>query len=113
MDFNLSVVARPPEALVTLRGELDLATAPEVRRQLRAAMKQGARRMLIDLSGITFVDASALGMFTATHRELSERGGTLKFVAYPPAFLRLCQATGLVEHFGLDGVDADDFQVPA
>jgi len=102
VDFNLSLVAQPPEALVTLQGELDLASSPIVSARLRAAMDSGCRRMMVDLSGVTFVDASALGMLTATHRELRVREGTLKFVAYRPAFLRLCRATGLVEHFGLD-----------
>jgi anti-sigma B factor antagonist len=101
MDFNLSLVSHPPEAFVTVRGELDLATSPLVSRKLREEIDAGCRRMLIDLSGVTFVDASALGMLTLTRRALRDQRGTLKFVAYKPAFLRLCRATGLVEHFGL------------
>ena len=105
MDFNLSLVTHPPEAFVTLQGELDLATTPLVTRQLRSAIDEGCRRMLIDLSEVTFIDASALGMLTTTRRELREREGSLKFVAYGPTFLRLCRATGLAEHFGLTGPD--------
>jgi anti-sigma B factor antagonist len=101
MDFDLALVSQPPEAYVTVRGELDLATAPMVSRQLRDAIEAGCRRMLIDLSDVTFVDASALGMLTLTRRELRNRQGSLRFVGYPPAFLRLCRATGLAEHFGL------------
>ena len=105
MDFNLSLVSRPPEAFVTLRGELDLATTPLVSQRLRTAIDEGCRRMMIDLSGVTFIDASALGMLTTTRRELREREGTLDFIAYRPAFLRLCRATGLAEQFGLTGTD--------
>jgi anti-sigma B factor antagonist len=107
MDFNLSLVSHPPEAYVTVAGELDLATAPLVSRRLRAEIDAGCRRMMIDLSGVTFVDASALGMLTLTRRSLQERQGSLRFVGYRPAFERLCRATGLAEHFGLAHPEAD------
>jgi len=105
MDFDLSLVSHPPEAFVTLRGELDLATTPLVTRRLRSAIDDGCRRMMIDLSDVTFIDASALGMLTTTRRELGERQGTMRFVGYRPTFLRLCRATGLAEHFGLSDPD--------
>jgi anti-sigma B factor antagonist len=105
VDFNLSVTTRPPDALVRLQGELDLSSSPLVGRRLRATIDEGCRRMMIDLSDVTFVDASALGMLTSTRRELSAQGGTLGFVSYRPAFLRLCRATGLAQHFGLDVPD--------
>jgi anti-sigma B factor antagonist len=105
MDFNLSLVSHPPVSVVTLQGELDLATTPLVSQRLRTAIDEGCRQMKIDLSGVTFIDATALGMLTTTRRELREREGTLDFIAYRPEFLRLCRATGLAEHFGLTGAD--------
>jgi len=105
MDFNLALVSRPPETYVTLQGELDLATSPIVSRRLRTAIDDGCRRMMLDLSQVTFIDASALGMLTTTRRELQHVEGTMSFVAYRPTFLRLCRATGLAEHFGLGGAD--------
>ncbi len=107
MDFNVSLVSAPPEAYVTVRGELDLATAPLVSQRLRREIAAGCRRMVIDLSGVTFMDASALGMLTLTRRSLHDQQGSLKFVGYRPAFLRLCRATGLAEHFGLALPDTD------
>jgi anti-sigma B factor antagonist len=101
MDFNLSVASHAPDSHVTVRGELDLATAPQMSQTLQAEIEAGCRRMVIDLAGVTFVDATALSILAATHRLLSERGGVMTISAYPPAFLRLCRATGLVERFGL------------
>jgi anti-sigma B factor antagonist len=107
MDFNVSLVSSPSGAYVTVSGELDLATAPLVSQRLRAEIASGCRRMVIDLSGVTFVDASALGMLTLTRRSLHDQQGSLRFVGYRPAFLRLCRATGLAEHFGLGLADTD------
>jgi anti-sigma B factor antagonist len=105
MDFNLSLRSVPPDTFVTVQGDLDLATAPLVSERLRAEIEAGCRRMKLDLSRVTFVDASALGMLTLTRQTLQEHEGTLDVVAYQPFFLRLCRATGLVEAFGLDGPD--------
>jgi anti-sigma B factor antagonist len=105
VDFNLSITSRPPEALVRIQGELDLSTSSLVARRLRAASDEGCQRLLIDLSDVTFIDATALGMLTSTRRELAQRGGTLGFVAYGSTFLRLCRATGLAVPFGLDAPD--------
>jgi anti-sigma B factor antagonist len=102
MEFSLTVVAVPPDAFVTVRGDLDLATSPELRERLRAEIESGCRRVLVDLSATTFVDASALGALATTRRALVERDGLLRFTAYPQSFLRLCRATGLAVQFGLD-----------
>lgn len=101
MDFNVSLVSDPPEARFTVVGDLDLATSPLVAEQMAEEIRRGCRQILIDLSGVTFVDATALGVFTSTHRALRVREGTMRFVAYQPSFHRLCRATGLAEHFGL------------
>lgn len=105
MDFHLSLLSEPPEALATLRGDLDLASSPLVGRRLRQEVDAGCRRLLLDLAAVTFVDATALGMLTQTRRALHEHGGSMEFVAFGPTFLRLCRATGLAEHFGLTGAD--------
>jgi anti-anti-sigma factor len=101
MDFKVSVVSDPPQSFVTLQGELDLVTSHSVSARLYDEIEAGCRRLLLDLNDVTFVDASALTMFTQTHRALEDRAGTMEFVAFPPMFLQLCRATGLVELFGL------------
>ncbi|HRD59960.1 MAG TPA: hypothetical protein PL137_03550 [Nocardioides sp.] len=80
--LNFSLITRPPDTYLTLRGELDIATSPLVAQRVRNAIAEGCRSMKIDLT---------------------ERHGTMSFVAYRPTFFRLCRATGLDEHFGLAG----------
>lgn len=101
MDFTLSVVSDPPESRLTIQGELDLVTAPVVSAKLYEQIDAGCRRLLIDMTDVTFVDASALVMFTQTRRALADREGTMEFVAFQPMFLKLCRATGLDDQFGL------------
>lgn len=101
MEFSISLVSRSPETRASLGGELDVATASEVSRRLQSEIHDGCRRMVLDLSSVTFVDASALGMLTTVRRLLIERQGTLELVGCSPAVLRLCHATGLAERLGL------------
>ena len=102
MDFSITITMDPPTATVAANGELDIFTAIEVSRQLGAAMEAGCLRMLVDVGGVTFVDASALGVFARVRRDLTTQQGTLDFVAASPPFRRLCALTGLDAVFELN-----------
>jgi anti-anti-sigma factor len=47
-------------AVLTITGEHDLSTAPELRRRIEALLEEGTN-VLVDLSGATFIDSSILG----------------------------------------------------
>jgi anti-sigma B factor antagonist len=55
-------------------GELDLA----VRDQLRAALSPLSGTVTLDLSAVTFIDSSAIGVFAGAYRRLTDDGGTLR-----------------------------------
>jgi anti-sigma B factor antagonist len=45
---------------LSLTGELDLATVPDLERALSAACAEGARSVTLDLSGLAFIDSTGL-----------------------------------------------------
>jgi anti-sigma B factor antagonist len=51
--------------------------------------------VLVDVGGVTFVDASALGVFERAREDLAARHGSIGFVATSAPFRRLCSLTGL------------------
>jgi anti-sigma B factor antagonist len=51
------------DARLVVAGELDLATAPRVAEAVDGALGRGARRVVIDLTRLTFLDSSGLRMF--------------------------------------------------
>jgi anti-anti-sigma factor len=73
--------ARAPQyaAIVSLRGEHDLATAPE----LRDALSPVFGDVLVDLSECTFVDSTVIGALIAASQELQREGHTLALVVPP------------------------------
>ena len=86
----------PPggEAVLGVWGELDAATAPFLRDLLeRTAV--GRRRVVLDLSGVSFVDAAGLGTLAAGGAKLRRQGGALVLRSPTPGLVRLLGLTGL------------------
>ena len=65
-------------AVVRLAGRLDLLSAADVRARLSAATEDGHRRLVVDLSGVTFVDSSGLGALIGGLKAARVAGGDLR-----------------------------------
>jgi anti-sigma B factor antagonist len=52
-------------SLITVEGELDLASAPNLKWTLNDATRAGASRIVLDLAPVTFIDSTALGVLVA------------------------------------------------
>lgn len=62
-------------AVITATGELDVYTAPRLREALDAEPAEAG--LVVDLSGLDFIDSTGLGVIVATHQRLSDGGGRL------------------------------------
>ncbi|WP_405892940.1 STAS domain-containing protein [Streptomyces sp. NBC_00104] len=77
---------RRTRALITLSGEIDLASAPLVRDSLARCLRDGIRTIDVDLTPATFCDCSGLSTFLHAARQTTVAGGTLR-LHHPPAML--------------------------
>jgi anti-sigma B factor antagonist len=102
MDFSMTITVDPPTAHLMADGELDIFTASQVARRLNDALAAGCRDVVVDVGGVTFVDASALGVFARAYATLVADNGTLGFAATSGSFRRLCELTGLDTVFDLN-----------
>ena len=80
--------------LVVIRGEIDIATSPALKATLAAGL---GRDIEVDLSGVTFMDASGIGVLLAARRQAAEAGGSLTLRAPSAAVRRLTEVLGLDE----------------
>ena len=80
--------------LISVQGELDLATAPRLKWPLVDAIDGGARALIVDLSGVTFMDSTALGVLIGIRRTL-KLGSRLAIVCSDPSVLKIFQISGL------------------
>src|SRR5688500_12906915 len=77
--------------LICVVGELDLSTAPALREHLYAALPAGARGIVVDLMGVTFIASIALAAI-ATSRQRVGRRGRLALVVGPESYANLILA---------------------
>lgn len=80
--------------VVTLVGELDVATAPQVSPVVRGLLAEGRHRIVIDIDGVTFMDGFAFGVMLVVCRDVRRSGGCLH-VSENPLWARLLLVTGV------------------
>jgi anti-anti-sigma factor len=89
---------------VTLEGELDLETAQEFDRRLAGIDEAQLRRLLIDLSDVTFMDSTGLQSIVRAHRRAESDGHTLVLRPGSNQVQRLFQLTGMNERLTFEEV---------
>ena len=91
--------ARRGVAVLLVAGEVDLATAPRLGQAIDEAMTPGAP-LIVDLSGVEFIDSAGLRSLALAERTAAEFGGRLLIVPSPAAS-RVFEITGLTSAFEL------------
>jgi len=76
-------------------GELDLYTSERLRQAIEEATSVGADTVLLDLSGVGFIDSTALGVVVQETKRLEGLGRSLILVTDDPRTLRVLEVTGL------------------
>jgi anti-sigma B factor antagonist len=84
--------------IAELTGELDIASAPALRDQLLGLLRPGSSQLVIDLSRVSFCDASGLAVLVNTARHARLLGGLLHLAAVSPQADRVLNITGLHRH---------------
>jgi anti-sigma B factor antagonist len=87
---------------VEIAGEADVTNTDELRRLLDDEVSQQPRTLIIDLSGLRFMDSSALHALLRVNRALDRQGGVLALVSPQAAvakILRLTTADRLIPVF--------------
>jgi anti-sigma B factor antagonist len=79
---------------VSLSGELDLGVAVVLRQALDDLIRDDQVRLLIDLSDVSFLDSTALGVLLNTAKKLRRRRGRLAVLCPNPAMRELFELVG-------------------
>jgi anti-sigma B factor antagonist len=87
---------------VSAAGELDLASVAPLERELDQVIDRGARRVIVDLTGVSFIDSVSLGVLVREAQRLRANDGACVLVADDPRILRVFEITGLDRMFGLE-----------
>lgn len=79
-SFGLDVQQRDDCVVLAVAGEVDLASAPELRDRLFDLVSDGHRRIVVDLSTTEFLDSTGLGALVAGLKRLRAHEGEMRLV---------------------------------
>jgi anti-anti-sigma factor len=102
-SFELGVESADGRVSFIPRGELDLATAPELEEQVLEAVRSGDRSVVLDLRELTFMDSTGVRTIVAAHKTAQETGTDLRVIR-PSAgnpVSRVIEISGIDEALGL------------
>ena len=87
-------------SLVSVEGELDLFTAPSLKQMLVDALNAGSSRFVVDLSLVTFIDSTTLGVLVGVTRRLDD-GVRMAIVCARPNVRKIFEFSGLDGTFAI------------
>ncbi|MGE5287819.1 MAG: STAS domain-containing protein [Micromonosporaceae bacterium] len=96
---GLSVSSQAGYTVATISGDLDIACVPVLREQLLGVLGPHASRIIIDLSAVTFCDASGLAVLIGVDRRARLLDGVLRLAAPARPVATVLRLTGLGLHF--------------
>jgi len=102
MDITLGMTGTIP--VFSLSGRLDAITSPILEERLKPLLDvpNGARHLILDGAGLSYVSSAGLRVFLMVQRQLAARGGRMAFAALTSQVLDLFQLAGLKEIFVIE-----------
>ena len=95
-----AVLDRDPEcSTVTLSGELDLASAPQLRGVLEDLAADPSAQVRIDMQALTFLDSSGISALVEGQKELESKGTSVELVGVREHARRVLDVAGLGDFF--------------
>lgn len=101
MHLQVSTNSVGPATVVAVTGELDLHTAPELNRALQQATQDQVSELVVDLSGVDFMDSTGLSTIVAAVAASRGYGGQIKVVATSAKILKVFTLTGVDQQVGI------------
>lgn len=87
--------------VIALNGEIHVTTAPEFSSRLNDAVAAGIRGLVIDMSGVAFIDSTGLSVLLNGLRRVTRADGRMALVVSNPTVLRLFEITKLDSTFDI------------
>lgn len=103
MELGLDVRTEGSLSILSVSGEVDIATSSALREALVGAIDKGSSVVIVDLLHVGFLDSSGLGVLVSGLKRAKERGGDLLLVSSSEDVLKVLRITGLTKVFSIHG----------
>ena len=97
--FSASTGSAVSGPVLTVRGELDVATAPQLHARLGELRLAAGQLLVVDLAGVRFCDSSGISALIAARNVAQAASAEMALVAVPARLTRTFELTGLSDFF--------------
>ena len=99
----ITVTSRDSALTIALSGEIDHHAARELMAQLdQTVAERLPAHLVLDLSGVTFMDSSGIAVLLRSLRQMGHTGGSLRAVNIPAQARKVLDAAGIGRLISLD-----------
>lgn len=95
--FDVGVTRTERWVVLAVTGELDVATAPRLRREAVRLVSGGDVNLILDLGGVDFLDSTGLGVIIGILKRVRSHGGELAVVGLEPKVRKVFEVTRVLE----------------
>lgn len=81
--MNISIEKNEGVAVLTLEGEVDLNSSPNLRQQLQEILKEKIQKLCVDLSKVKYIDSSGIATLIEAQQKLYDAKGELRLAGIP------------------------------
>jgi anti-sigma B factor antagonist len=103
MDLELETSERDGVSVLTLRGEIDVYTAPRMRQAIVDLVDAGSLNIVVDMGKVDFLDSTGLGVLVEGLKRVRTRSGNLAIVVTQDKIVKIFDITGLNKAFPIYG----------
>jgi anti-anti-sigma factor len=94
LNFDVESRVDGDRTIVTVRGDFDLQVAERVVAELTKVEERSPELLVIDLSGLSFLDSSGMGVIAAAQARAVEEGRRIVLIRPPYSVRRAFQVSG-------------------
>jgi anti-sigma B factor antagonist len=99
MNLDLETSKQGETSVISLRGEIDVYTAPRLRQALIDLVEGGARDIVVDMDKVDFLDSTGLGVLVGGLKRVKSNEGDMKLVVTQDRIMKIFDITGLAKVF--------------
>ena len=96
------MVFRDPANVLPLEGEIDLHASPRLERALNSMIRKRPDRVIVDMSGVTFIDSSGLAVLICAMQDVQNYGGKFSLSGIGPGLRSIFEMARLDQVFLID-----------
>jgi anti-sigma B factor antagonist len=106
MELGIDVRRVDSHAVVDVKGEIDVYTAPKLRENLIELVSEGSYDVVVNLEEVDYLDSTGLGVLVGALKRVKAHDGSLSLVCTQDKILKIFKITGLTKVFEIhDSVD--------